>query len=315
MTLCAVWFDAGIPYLASDSRILLGSHATANFLDISVKITTIPVTVLEPSSQGYENGKALFEFTLGLAAAGTVATTAAVKESLRALLRSLWVVPGVGEISMAEIAALTAAVLTPLAHRTRDESKATATTLALVGYCAEQNRGRAFVVRSDPLGYEDAIVQEIDPDEGPYFFGEGDKSAKEILEFNGTLTAPEVIRAVVDKGEDKSVGGRVQLGRLKEKDFQVQLVYDVVVDHESRKYTPGYFLAGLEVFESTKLKLPVGMEVLPSASFPFRAYEDTLRRSGYSPVHQQVTTQVLFDGRAARAKAAQKQVVTDSERS
>jgi hypothetical protein len=107
MTLCAAWFEDDDLHFASDSRLMIGPSP----VDISIKITSFPFTILEPSSKGLHDGKVLLHRHMGLCAAGDVATTMPVKETLRTLLASLWIRPREADVSMESIAAAAASTL------------------------------------------------------------------------------------------------------------------------------------------------------------------------------------------------------------
>src|SRR5690606_36494728 len=150
-------------------------------------------------------------------AAGDVATTLPVRESIRAAMSWLWVNPSLcPELSMQRFAEVTAEILLRL-WRTRSEMTIdpVRVTIGLVGWCPRQSRGRAFLLEPQVKDGKTVVaVNEVETSYGPLFFGSGSDAARRVLADEPSLSPPQVIRRVARLSLDPMVGGRVQYGRL-----------------------------------------------------------------------------------------------------
>jgi hypothetical protein len=282
MTLCAVWKDSNGLQLASDSRLGIGS----THVDTSVKVTTFPILVLEPSFEGWSDRKALLRQEIGLCAAGDVAPTMALKECLRTVMSSIWIVPGRGNISMESFAQLVSSMLRPLWYQAASQlGNDVAAQIGIAGFCPEQQRERAFMLRTDTTSFPATIhTTEIDLAVGPVFFGSGRREAETLLSADPLLSPPRVIKRVAEDPRVTSVGGRVQYGKVVGRDFQVFSVYDHEVNHQEKTFVGGYYLAGLELVEDSALPLPEGFLIIPTAVDPFQAEREELVKAGYQQI-------------------------------
>jgi hypothetical protein len=300
VTVAAVWFNGGVPYLGSDSRLTVG----LDHVDTSVKVTAFTMAFLEPSSAGWSSGRAFHRHSIGLCAAGSVAPTMAVKESLRALVERMWAVPGLADLSMETVAEVVAAILHPLWHKAvaalgADEQA----VIAIGGWCPVKKRGRAFVLRTDGTTYPAKVVyKEVLPTDPPYYFGSGASEATRVSGDDPQLTPLQVIRRVIDEGRVGSVGGRVQAGVLEGTDFTICTIHDYTVDHRLREVRTGHFLGGLQLMNHEAMPLPDGISILPKSLLPFEQDISAFHSQGYTLMEEGQKVIVLFDGDAAREK-------------
>lgn len=280
MTLCSVWSYDGNLHVATDSRLMIGDDS----VDTSVKIITFPIAILEPSSKGYGEGKIAFQRHYGLCAAGDLAPTSAMKESIRILLSSMWAVPGYSEVSMDSFAQIIASILKSAWYHSADRlGNDVSAMVAFVGHCPHADKQRLFLLETDASKHPAEIrVEEISPPAEPIYFGSGRQAAERLHEREADLTPPQIIRRISRGGDVRPVGGRVQFGKMIGKDFRVYAVYDHDVDDEAKTVTGGYFLAGLELMEPETLPLPDGFHLLPITADPFARERDELLRAGYS---------------------------------
>lgn len=286
MTLCCVWFSADNWQLASDSRLSVTDELT---VDISVKVTSFRVRIPMPSSAGLDGIDMLVDQEVGFMAAGDVATTLPVRESLRAAMARMWINPSlITELSMRRIAEVSAEVLLRLWRRRSemDVSRVFA-TVCIVGWCPQQKCGRAFLLEPHVAGGTTKVVlRELQQTDGVVYFGSGAKVARHVAADKSQLTPPQVIRQVVGRQLDPTVGGRVQYGKLVSKDFEVYAVYDFTIDDEQKVLVSGYFIGGVELLaESDQLHLPDGYTLLPGRVVtPFLAEEQEALAQGFMPV-------------------------------
>jgi hypothetical protein len=279
MTLCAIWTDGENVQMATDSRLMVGER----FVDTSVKVMAIPISILEPSSRGLHEQKPYIHRTYGMCAAGDLAPTMAVKDSLRALMSSVWAVPGQADLSMDSLASIAAAMLQRIWYKCADGlGNDVFAQIAFVGYCPAQKRQRVFMLVTRPVYPAYVEVREVEPTAGGLYFGSGRPAAVALLEASPELTPPEVVRAVANDHEVQSVGGRVQYGRMDGENFKVASVIDYDIDHKARTITVGYYFAGVELTGPEQPALPHGFHLLPRAVDPFRREAAELAEAEYT---------------------------------
>lgn len=279
MTLCAIWTDGENVQMATDSRLVVGDY----FVDTSVKVMAIPISILEPSSKGLHEQKPYVQRTYGMCAAGHVAPTMAVTDSLRVLLSSVWAVPGQADLSMDSLASIVASMLERIWYKCADGlGNDVFAQVAFVGYCPARKRQRAFLLITEAVYPAHVEVREVEPTPRGLYFGSGRRAAEALLEGRAELTPPEIVRAVANDPAVPSVGGRVQYGRMAGENFQVFSVIDYDVDHEARAITVGYYFAGVDLTGPGRPALPDGYHLLPRAVDPFAREPAELAQAGYA---------------------------------
>jgi hypothetical protein len=280
MTLCAVWTDGFNLQMSSDSRLMVADF----YADTSVKVQTVPISILEPSSRGLHEQKAQVTRTYGMCAAGDVAPTMAIKDSLRVLMSSVWAVPGHADLSMDSLVSIVANMLERIWYKCADGlGNDTLADVAFVGYCPRQRRQRFFMLNTNAGAYPAHVeIREIDPTETGFYFGSGRPRAEALSGERPELSPAEVVRAIANNPEVRSVGGRVQYGRMDGENFRVCSVIDYDVDHEAKTLAVGYYLAGVELQGQDQPALPEGYHLLPPAVDPFRRQAEELAAAGYA---------------------------------
>lgn len=286
MTLCCVWHSSDGWQLASDSRLTLSRDLT---VDISVKVTSFRVRIPTASAAGLRGGSMRVDQEVGLAASGDLATTYPTRESLRAVMSWLWVNPSVPhELSMLQFTNAAGDVLLRLwTKRSEMEVEEIRATVAIVGWCPKERRGRAFLMTPEISGDTARMsVRELQAGEPPCYYGSGATEARRTSEERPSLTPPQVIRQVSRSQQVPSVGGRVQYGKLVEKDFCVCTVFDFDLDEHDKTLRGGYFIGGVELMaDDQKLRLPEGYTLLPNYGVaPFQEEYDEAVRRGFRPI-------------------------------
>jgi hypothetical protein len=281
VTLCALWSYAGDLHIATDSRLTIGDQN----VDTSVKIISFPITVRRPPG-GPSDETILPQRNFGLCAAGDLAPTSAMKESIRALMSTMSVAPSYAEVSMDSFASTIASLLKVAwfhsVERLGPEMRA---TVAFVGHCPQEDRQRLFLIKT-VLTQDRAEVQvdELAPPNTPLYFGSGKDDAESMHATEPDLSPPQIIRRVSRSGRVPSVGGRVQFGRMMGTDFRVHAVLDHDCDDRARTYSCGFFFAGLELMEPDVLPLPDGYHLLPIVADPFARERKELENRGFKGV-------------------------------
>lgn len=298
MTLIAVWKTADKIQIASDSRLTVGT----DHVDTSIKVTSFPVRVLHPSSAGLDRDQVAWECDIGFCAAGDIAPTGAIKESLRALMDRLWIVPGIGELSMSLFANIVAEMLERLWYAAAGAlGNDTSALVVIAGFCPQRMAERAFTMRTDATVYPAKVVaDEITDWSCAHFFGSGGRSARCVAKARPQLTPIEVIEAVVQRQLDPHVGGRVQFGKLEGNRFRVYAVLDLDVDIDERTFSSSYYVGGIELMNPEALLLPEGVQLLPRAIVPFEELRARLQSEGFVSADTRPPGMVLFDGARAR---------------
>jgi hypothetical protein len=199
-------------------------------------------------------------------------------------MSSVWAVPGVADLSMDSLASIAASMLERIWLRcVGGLGNDTYAEVAFVGYCPVQRRQRVFTfVTRGRVWPAHVEVREVEPTARGFYFGSGRRAAEALAEARPELTPPEVVRAIANDPEIRTVGGRVQYGKVSGENFQVYSVIDYDVDPEAKALKVGYYLAGIDLRGEDPPALPAGFHLLPRAVDPFRREAAELAEAGYA---------------------------------
>jgi hypothetical protein len=100
MTLVIAERKNGIVIFSSDSRMTLGK---AGHFDQGVKLFKIPVKISGPAKSVEEIGKSEFEFTYGMAVAGSALSSYSIKDSLTEILGNIQYITNMSDLSIVGI--------------------------------------------------------------------------------------------------------------------------------------------------------------------------------------------------------------------
>ncbi len=219
MTLCIVWRDGSNIKFVSDSRLSFGSAGTSDF---GIKVVRIPFNIYGPDEPGSDRSLIL-SGDLGMAFAGSAIGALMVKEALAEVLFSMQAIPIFDDhaYGMDKIADY---VFRGYGIISRDLCATICgqgrTCIVFGGYCAVQNKLRAFRMETDEHNQR-RMYEVLTKDADIEIFGSGETSARSLMpEVAGEREIIEVLQRVIDDPSVASVGGNIQYGSFAGSRFQ-----------------------------------------------------------------------------------------------
>lgn len=216
MTLCIVWRTELNMHFASDSRLSFGSI----YADAGIKIARVPYNVFSVGDLGKPD-PLLVSGDLGMAFAGSSVVALMAKEALAELIINVQGVPGHHSGSMDEIAALIRAgfqvIAQSISFALLEKAK---TCIVFAGYCEERKALRAF--RLELTSSNDVTLSEVLTKPGQIeIFGSGEQAARARIPTPfGLRAAIDVLQSVINDSSVPDVGGSIQFGEFKGRQFQ-----------------------------------------------------------------------------------------------
>jgi hypothetical protein len=280
VTLCIAWQDSEGLHMASDSRISSGGR----YIDTGVKVFAVPVTIFPARFQGKPEPSPLYRQVLGLCAAGSLISIYNVIEILRDILQALYLTPWMSSASMDDLCNIVSMFFENISRRVCEAlaGDAGAASLVLAGFCHEQNRFRVFRMNLDTSAFPITLIQ-TELDLSAHLvecFGSGAPAAQRIFAATPSRHPLHVLKDVILDHAEPTVGGCLQFGEFKEKDFQTLGVEDYFI-HSERQIEVGFFLRGVKVFDSLQNLRNVTPRMLVVQ--PFTTQIDALLDQGYIP--------------------------------
>jgi len=218
MTLCIVWRDGSNIKFVSDSRISVSSMATS---DIGIKVVRIPFNIYGPDVPG-DRLPPISCGDLGMAFSGSALGVLMVKEALAELLFSMQAIPvfrnDYGMDAIKDFVFRAYEVISRDLCKTICERGCTSFVFA--GFCATQNKLRAFRMKTDEQNQRQESELLINDGEME-IFGSGATAARKLMP-NGAREREiiGVLQAVIDDASVPSVGGNIQYGSFVGSKFQ-----------------------------------------------------------------------------------------------
>ncbi|SKB35120.1 hypothetical protein SAMN05660776_0630 [Salegentibacter holothuriorum] len=211
---------------ASDSRISFGNQG---HIDFGIKIFSVPVKIYSPTDSNKKTKTLDYDHTIGLAVIGSAVNAYLIKESINEILQNLQYAPTWSDISMDKIANLVFKIYKKTtADLTKVLQKGGVCELILGGYCPKQNKIKVFKYYLDLSNspYTPEII-EILIDEGSIdFSGSGKIEAEKMFKSDKKLIPLKILRSIVNNPDIKGVGGGLQYGEFKNRNFEVLGVED-----------------------------------------------------------------------------------------
>jgi hypothetical protein len=234
MTLCIAWKHEEFISFSSDSRLSIGDD---KHTDIGIKVMSIPVRIDNPFPDESALSSMAYEHRIGLCYCGDSFSTHLIKETLQEQLQHLQFLPVKNTLSFATICDLVSKVSTDIARRLKSDLgwNDRSTDFLLGGFCPKEKRVvvNHMQIRDGAEGIQ-TRYHEVLKNTGEYItLGSGRDKAEEIITKEQTPIDHKLLnvlrRVCIDKGE-VTVGGFLQYGRFKDKDFVMYGVHDYRVD-------------------------------------------------------------------------------------
>ncbi len=222
-------------HFASDSRLSFGSI----YADAGIKIARVPYNVYSVGDPGKPD-PLLVSGDLGMAFAGSSVVALMAKEALAEIVRNVQGVPGHHTGSMDEIAALIRAGFKVIAHKISYALLQNAKTrIVFAGYCVARQGLRAFRLELNSANV--ITLTEVLKKSGDIeIFGSGEQAAKARLPRSpGPRALIDVLQSVIDDASVPDVGGNIQFGEFKDKQFQPMGVAVLGDSHSDVHYWRG----------------------------------------------------------------------------
>lgn len=231
MTICAVWRENGEIKFAADSRVSFKGKSKPFDKAIKISPVRMEVDLVNPVCLSDEE---YFYGNIGLCFAGSVVSSFVLKDTLLQALNG-WVIldwrnippfSSYIEIAFKNYEAICREVCDSLIGQ---EGLA---TIALAGYCFKNNRYEAYLFEPNK-STGNFSFREVTTSEGDFiFFGSAKNLANGIFEKKNvrfsTHAAIDVIREIIDKQLDSSVGGHIQTGSFDKKHSFITTIQHVI---------------------------------------------------------------------------------------
>ncbi|MFI5252575.1 MAG: hypothetical protein ACHQQQ_09130 [Bacteroidota bacterium] len=247
MTLCIAWKQNNQVHFASDSRAKIGKVS----FNHAIKVFSVPVKIIGPIGPKDHHPSKYYEQNIGICFSGNILNGYTLKETLIYTLSKLQVVPGITDVSMDQICKLIAKFYNHYSVTLSELLFERGLSIVLVtGYCPKLQKVRTFKFKFDigtsvTTNFNEILVEDGDIE----FIGSGETQAK-ILFKKITSTPPlEILKQVIIEQKEPTVGGAIQFGEIKLRDFEVCGIRDYLIDHTSRKVTTEFYFNGLPLME------------------------------------------------------------------
>ncbi len=233
--------------LSSDSRISLGNSGR---IDFGVKIFSIPIQICSPVNSEIADPQILYNHRLGLAVVGNLVNSYTVKESISEILQNLQYVPDQTDFSMEGLAKVVFKVFKKVSVDITDIlDKKGVCEIILSGHCPERNAIRIFKFSVKIiLNKIEPFFEEILMSQGMQFFGTGKELAEKIYSRNQTLLPLHILRQAIRSGEVDSVGGGLQYGEFKDRQFRIFGVEDYELNSDGTFKNFLFSLRGINLY-------------------------------------------------------------------
>jgi len=220
MTLCIAWADSEDElYFAADSRLTLGNSPA---IDSCAKIVRLPVRIrlLGTESSSYE-------WTIGLAFAGSFITAYTVREILLELLPLTQVVEEHVKPSLQFVVSVIARVFEDVCREvTESLFEAGSAELLVGGYCPVEEHLRLFHIAPQRLADGIKFLSVEKSLETPLFIGSGAAAASNLAANVPNRSLPAVLRDIIRDNDVPTVGGPIQIGKFEGQDFKIFGIQD-----------------------------------------------------------------------------------------
>jgi len=248
MTLCIAWKSKKNVHIASDSRLTIKKDGAANFVDIGIKVFSVPVTIYTPTDSITGQKAIIYKHSVGLCFAGYTTNAYVVKESIYEVLQNLQCSP-YSEFSFFGICNL---ILKFYEHTSRKLCEIMrqdgVADFIISGYCPEKNSIRSFkfTLNTDDFPVK-GVCEEVLINEGDIVpLGSGKGRFVELLPIKSPIHS---LKKVINDEQTKDVGGSIQYGDFDENhNFIVKGIRDYEI-------TDGYLrtklvIRGSEMYEN-----------------------------------------------------------------
>lgn len=233
MTLCIAWKHGIDISFISDSRL---SFPDGTYIDTAIKIFSLPVKIYTPVDHNTDTKELAYEGKIGLCCAGNLINAYAFKESISEILQQLQYVPGYTDTSLEGLCQFIANFFEHI-YRTSCEKlyEKGLGEFLICGWCPNLKKPRIFRLLPDtstsPIG---SILQEVLLNTPHICIGSGGSVAEQIILTNPHVSMFDVLRQVIHDENIPRVGGNIQYGIIRGRDFVIEGVCDFSVDTEGR---------------------------------------------------------------------------------
>lgn len=252
MTLCIVWRTDDNIHFSSDSRGSLGSK----YIDAVIKVLRIPYEIVGTAKSG-KTPQTITRGELGMTASGATLVAMMTKEALVEIIRKTQGVEGHNSFGMDEISDLMFRGFKQICNLYSEVGgEKSKTEVIIAGYCFYTKKLRAFKMEHDGNIGGQIMNEVLTRTDDIEFLGSGISIAKDQLPKNyiKPYMVVEALTAVIADDTVNGVGGNVQYGTFRGKNFYVSGV--AVRSKDGVHYWRGPLdLNGAE-FESSQGLLP-----------------------------------------------------------
>ncbi len=242
MTLCIATKENNKIRFLSDSRLTFtDSMGNKKYSDIGIKVIKSKVIRTNSNNERIENN-------IGLCFAGHSNAIYTIKDSIVETLGNLQYAEGLTDLTFESIIKVIQYTFKQCAQSLIDVlSKEGRFEVIVGGFCFVK---RDFLVYRLyiplPVDFDDIKVkyEEILKEESKFFVGSGSDKAKQVYDENKKLCGYDILKAVIESEEIKSVGGDIQIGEFNQTEFTIK----GVAQFDSKNQITKFKLRGLDMY-------------------------------------------------------------------
>lgn len=266
MTLCLAWKDRDNIHFSSDSRI---SSSRDQYLDIAIKIFSIPVKIYSPMDSTTQVQTLDYNHTIGMCFAGNTMNAYIIKETIYEVLQHLQYIPGVNTISMNGLANVIKIFYEHyLSIICSILGIGGIASFFLAGYCPSERRIKVYKYTSESsVAPFIARMEYVLEEEGIEYLGDGERYARDIIRLNADISKFSLIKEVINDNNVPSVGGNIQYGTFEGDNFYIKGVQDYIQERDG-SIRLRYCLRGTDLYEGDLLDL-AGFHISYPIIIPF----------------------------------------------
>ena len=242
MTLCIAKKYGRHVEFASDSRLTFNDN---KHIDIGIKVFSIPLSLQD------SQGVVIYQRQIGICVAGNTNAIYNVKDSIFEMLQNLQYANGWTDLSFKNIVSVIGNVFKHCVDKIIPVlMKDGMLEVIIGGESLDSNTIEIYKLSiKTPIQNFDNIeikCEEILKSDGIEFIGSGSKIADDIYKNNSSLNIVQLMKKVIDSGNDKNVGGAIQFGEFINGNFNVKGIAEI----DNVRQTTKYNLRGLDMYNT-----------------------------------------------------------------
>lgn len=235
MTLCLAWKSGNNIHLASDSRLTMSDDG-ANYIDIGIKVFSIPVKIYSPINADTKNQTLDYDFKLGLCFAGSSTNSYIIKEAIYEVLQRLQYTQYT-DFSMEGIAKMVSKFHEHTSRKVCEVLRERGLAeFFLTGYCPKDEIIKAFKFTLDTTQFplKSDFGRILVDEDWIECLGSGTDEAHKFINKINNISPIKLLRNIIKSGRIQSVGGSIQYGDFdNDNNFTIKGIDDYDIENDS----------------------------------------------------------------------------------